>query len=425
MQASTPNQLCIVRHPICDRQQTVFAYDIVAGSTDARHGGDPFSDETISNLLINSLLDVGLAELTGTKLAFLPLSRNYVAGSIPLPEAWPHLGFEVRDGTLPDPILLPALKALSDNQTHPICLSDVRSIENRQPIIEAADFVKINVSNLSYTDLQKQVTALSGLKVKIIVTGISMPEMFDLCKKLQVDGFGGYYFSMPRKSQHQVIPAARMTILNVIRELENPDHSVEQLVKVIERDAGFGLRILRFMNSAYFNVPKKVDSIKRAVTLAGLKNIKTWALILAHSRLDDKPHELLITALIRAKMCELLAARLQLKGETGFIIGLFSTLDAMLDLPMEKVLLHLPLTDEVKTALLQGAAAQNAGFCTLLRMVLAYEKANWRLLDNVTLDGPTLQQAYLAAITWADSISAGLLSPDPPENVVSINRTKV
>ena len=38
-----------------------------------------------------------------------------------------------------------------------------------------------------------------------------------------------------------------------------------------------------------------------------LYEVITWAVLLAMSGNDDKPHELMKTALVRARMCELLA----------------------------------------------------------------------------------------------------------------------
>ena len=444
------SQLCLVRRPICDHEQTVFAYEMVFGSTESGPSREEFSDETSSELLVSSLVDIGLAELAGNKPVFLPLSSNYIAGNLPLPESWPQLGFEIRDGILPDPVLKSALENLSSKKKYIICLSQVKDIENRRDIIELADYVKLNVSTLSFAELQAQVKALSTFNVKLIASGISMPEMYDSCKKMDIHGFIGYYFCMPRKSLHQAIPAARMTVLNIISELENPDNAIDKLVEIIEKDVSFSYRILRFMNSAYYHLQKTVDTMNRAVTLAGIKNIKTWAIILAHSRLDDKPHELMITSLIRAKMCETLAKPLGLQPDAGFILGLFSTLDALLDNSMETILQHLPLADGIKTALLNkepSADASNAIslpgnaqdqlLLFLIQTVINYEKADWQTLrqDQLNLnhaaltDAPIsdisngkLKQTYIDSVAWAEDISAGLLTTQTPSNVVRLRR---
>ena len=88
------------------------------------------------------------------------------------------------------------------------------------------------------------------------------------------------------------------------------------------------------------------------------------------ANIDDKPHELLITAMVRAKMCEQLAQLMQQSSSaTFFTVGLLSVLDAFMDRPMSDILPALPLVDEVVQALLVHEGMLGA----TLHCVLAYE----------------------------------------------------
>ena len=105
-------------------------------------------------------------------------------------------------------------------------------------------------------------------------------------------------------------------------------------------------------------MPKKVESLHQAIVYLGNQAIKTWVTLIALSGIDDKPHELMTVALVRAKMCELLAERLNLPNKDSyFITGLFSTLDAMMDAPLDQLVENLPLTA------INGARAPHYTIC--------------------------------------------------------------
>jgi EAL and modified HD-GYP domain-containing signal transduction protein len=166
-------------------------------------------------------------------------------------------------------------------------------------------------------------------------------------------------------------------------------------------------KLLRLINAAIYSLPKKVESIRQALLLLGTKFITSWVSLIMLTGVNDKPQELMVTALVRGKMCELLAqAMQQANKEAFFTIGLFSVLDAMLDTPMPEVLKPLPLAEETNRALLyhEGLGGQ------MLRCVLAYERGNWAEVVCPGLDRRCIKEAYLQAITWAAKVSRELMA---------------
>ena len=107
-----------------------------------------------------------------------------------------------------------------------------------------------------------------------------------------------------------------------------PEVVTEELANIINLDISLSYKLLRLINSAFFGLKKEVESTKQAIMLLGLSKIKTWVSLLGLSGIDDKPKELRVVAMTRAKMCELLAKYYKGQPETFFAAGLFSTLDA-------------------------------------------------------------------------------------------------
>ncbi|NOQ51145.1 MAG: hypothetical protein GQ578_02840 [Desulfuromonadaceae bacterium] len=118
---------------------------------------------------------------------------------------------------------------------------------------------------------------------------------------------------------------------------------------------------------------------------------------------SDKPDELVINSLARGKSCELIAPHVGMLSRAPdlFLMGLFSMLDGLIDRPLQEVLNDLPLTEDLKDALLGKPGHPRK----VLDLVLAQEMGLWRVLtyiaDSLRLQENTLQGIYIESIQWA------------------------
>jgi len=411
--------ICLVRRPVCDENQSTIAYELLSlgnGSCNT------ISDETTSTSLINCFVDHDISTLVRHKPVIIPLSKSYLTGKIPLPDGLPHLGFEISADILPDNQLIPVLEQFCHDTKHTVCLSNVHDIANRKSIIDLVDCIKIDIAAYSYQELQQQIAVCRQFDVRLIAENVSTQEAFDQCKKIGFHAYVGYFFCMPQKSSHKRVPTNRLSMLRVISELEKPNTNIAKLEKLIETDVIFSYRILRFMNSAHFYLQKPVSSLKRAITLAGIRKVKTWAIILAHSSFDDKPHELMLTSLLRAKMCAILAKSYKVESDTAFIVGLFSTLDALFDKPIEQILEALPLSQDIKHALTHKESSIGNPLSYLLQIVIAYERANWARLTQLDVNILEIKDAYFESVDWCETMESSLLSAEKPSNIVGFRK---
>ncbi len=133
---------------------------------------------------------------------------------------------------------------------------------------------------------------------------------------------------------------------------------------------------------------------------------KLVSLVAIASAKEDKPDSLYGLAVIRARQCELLVKKMNVKVEPGqaFLTGMFSLLDSLFDLPLEKVLDSVPIDDEIKQALIQRKGVLGA----ILAMVIAYEQARWdevtRIRKLLKLNEAELGQAYDEATSWTQDL---------------------
>jgi len=183
-----------------------------------------------------------------------------------------------------------------------------------------------------------------------------------------------------------------------------------QLGKIIQRDVSISYKLLRFINSAAFGIPNEVHSIRHALNLLGVNEFKKWISLVLLSQIgSDKPNELMINSLIRAKFCELTAENIGQKAKEShfFLMGLFSLIDAFLDHPKAEILRELPIPGEVKAAILEEEQQGKLGL--VLRLVIHYEQSKWDTVAQVAaqLNIPEndILSHYLTSIKWANDCS--------------------
>ena len=396
--------LYLARQPIYDRKLDVYAYELLYRAADEADAPEGLGDHATYTVLMNALTEIGLDELVGPHYAFINLTRGFVVGDNPLPFSGNKIVVEVLEDIASDEEVVAGIKRLSA-QGHMIALDDFIYDESLRELVELSDLIKIDLLALTREQLVEHVHLLKGFGVKLLAEKVETQEEFELCKQLGFDYFQGYFFCKPKIIKRQRVPANQLAVMQLLSKLQDPNVDIEALGDVIGHDVSLSYRLLRYVNSAMFALPKKVESLHYAVVFLGLKAVKEMVMVLVMSGANDKPHELLVTSLVRAKMCELLAGSSSLPNKEGcFVVGLFSVLDALLDMEMPELLQSLSLSDEINQALLEreGVAGD------VLATVLAHEQGQWDLPVMQKFEQEHINKAYFDALAWAGNVDASI-----------------
>jgi EAL and modified HD-GYP domain-containing signal transduction protein len=195
-----------------------------------------------------------------------------------------------------------------------------------------------------------------------------------------------------------------MHYLRILQAVNTPDMDFHEVGRLIESEVSIAYKLLKLVNSAAFGVRRKVGSIPQALTLLGQDEIRKWISLLSLSGMaDDKPAELIVLSLVRAKFCEIMGADMGCTGRCHdyFLMGLFSLIDAVMDRPMAEILAEIPLPDHACAALLQNDTPMRG----LLDLAVAYERGEWGrvagLAAGMNLNEPHIAEAYLEAHQWS------------------------
>lgn len=266
--------------------------------------------------------------------------------------------------------------------------------------------LSLDITSYSPEDIIKNKEQWQQHYAKLLICNVDHHEQFKFCAHNLSCLIKGSFYTRPLNIKNNQVDTNYQTLLQLLVELQDPDVSPDQLAETINLDVGLNYKLLRLINSAFFSLPKEISSAKQAIVMLGNTKIKTWASMLALTGVEDKPNELKLTAMLRAKMCELLAKYYKGDADTFFAVGLLSSLDALMDKPLTEIIDRLPLSTELTTALLQqqGAAGQ------ALTDVLNYEQANWQAANQSPIPIQILGRAYLEALNWTDEVNAQISS---------------
>jgi EAL and modified HD-GYP domain-containing signal transduction protein len=263
--------------------------------------------------------------------------------------------------------------------------------DGASPLLEHCGIVKVAVGERDDETLTALIAAPAERGLELVATGVATSEDFTRCRVLGFSHFQGEFFARPSGEGG----GGSVASLQALSELAGSDASFEELERIIGADVGLSLALLRHVNSAFFALPRKIDTTREALTLLGTRAVRRWATVVALSSMPEAPDQLVALALLRGRMCELLArSASEEERERLFTVGLFSVADALLDTPMEKVLETLPFSEEIVAALLRYEGRLGRVLATVLR----YEQGHFPSDGDAT----ELAHAYLAALKWAD-----------------------
>jgi EAL and modified HD-GYP domain-containing signal transduction protein len=393
------------RQPIYTADARTYAYELLFRSNENNRADFADGETATAQLLLNTFAEIGLERVVGNLPAFINLPEEFILNGhcFALPKE--RVVLEVLEDVRPTAEILSALTKLRD-AGYTIALDDFVHSPELMPLVELADIIKVDLPAIASADLPRHVALLQKYDVRLLAEKVETREEFEYCRELDFDYFQGYFFCRPTIISGKQIPANRVTMMRLISQLQKPSVSLPEITEVIQTEPALAYKLLRYVNSATNSLDHKVESVRHAVTLAGISRIKTLACLSALSEVGEgKPPELIQTILVRAKMAELLAIDLRHSNtESYFLTGLFSGLDALLDLPMNEALERVPVSNEVAQALTSRAGELGM----VLNCVLEYERGNWEQVSCSSISNESIRDAYLQAIQWADTSIADM-----------------
>ncbi|MDR0918301.1 MAG: HDOD domain-containing protein [Oscillospiraceae bacterium] len=404
----------IVRQAIVDERQNTFGYEILY--TDNRFNTTEVDETTAANAIENFLSSMDSERFLSGKTALITFTSNLLEKSIPKMFSTNKLIIQIEDSLITNPDTIKLIKKYQ-MQGFKFAIVDFEFAPRFFSILDIVDYIKVSFKNYytSSSSIENIVRIGKSFGKQIIGYNIESQEAYDKAKEYGCTYFQGAFVSEKLPTTIKKVDYLRSNFFLLMVAVTKDEPDVDEIEKLISRDVSLTFSLLKLVNSAYFALRNRARSVKQALVILGLGQLKHWIYLLSFKQDDGSmPDELIKISFLRATFSGELSEyvnNLMMSKSEAYLMGMFSTLGKLMQLPLEEILEQLPISDEIKNALLyqQGKAG------LLYRLVLSYERADWKAISEIAtdLDIPQSQiaQKYFECVESVNTIWNGLTSP--------------
>lgn len=397
----------VARQPIFNTRKKVIAYEILYRSNRKNvYDLDQDGDVATAAVVTDTLLNFGLESLTGNKPAFINFTHRLIMEDLPSLFSPKQLTIEILETTVVDDALVEKCKSLKE-KGYVIALDDFVGGQEYDQLMPYIDIIKVDFLVLRSDGRKYIADKYRDTEIQLLAEKVETEKDFREALSFGYTLFQGFFFEKPVICQGKSMGFSSFKYIEILKETVDEEVDFKRISEIIKSDVALTYKLLRMINSPAFNTINEVTSVKHALAILGLKEIRKWAtLILLRELSAEKPSEIVRVSLSRAIFSEKVAPYFGL-GERHaevFIVGLFSLIDAIMERPLFEILDQLPLSVDLKDALL---GAPNA-FHNILRLLVYYEKGNWDMVmticESVGVSYEIMNRHYLEAIVESSKI---------------------
>lgn len=409
-QPTTPGALegfrFVARQPILNREQQVVGYELLF-----RDGIENFFRSRDADAAARSTLDstllMGFDVLCNGLKAFINCTREILLkdGITLLPSG--QTVVEVLESVEPDDLVVAACERLRAGG-YTIALDDYVAHDSRESLVPMADILKVDFERTTTAEQAALVKKYQSPRCMMLAEKVETREQFVAAREMGYVYFQGYFFRRPEVLKAKEIPANRVNYLRMLEAISREELDIRELENLIKTEASVLYRLLRYLNSPMFAFKNEIHSVRHALTILGEREARRWIrLVTLVSAGMQRSTDLVLSALVRARFCELLSEKAPRKTSDPFLLGLMSMMDAILEIPMAEVLEKIPLEQETKTVLLGGEGP----VCPIYRLMLAQEAGDWdsarSLAAQLRISESEAGELWWQAMNWARQVEAG------------------
>ncbi|MCF6248894.1 MAG: HDOD domain-containing protein [Desulfobacula sp.] len=396
----------VARQPVFTTKKKIFGYELLFRLGLENAFPDVDGDTATSNVLSNTFFSFELKEILGDKPGLINFTKELILAKIPLLFPKQHIIIEVLENIEPDKKIIDSLKLFKEKGFN-IALDDFIYHEKFKPMMDLCKIIKFDLIETPLETLESIVKEIQeNYKITLLAEKVETYQEFELAEKMGFRLFQGYFFSKPEIISKKEISPNQLTKINLINEAGKKDLDLYRIETFIKKDISISFKLLKFINSAYFSRPAPINTVKDAITYLGIDELKRFINVVAVSDLSDaKPNELIRVSVIRARMCEQCGSVLKNHFSTDelFTLGLFSYMDAMLDIHMKDILKNISFSNKIKMALL----GKDKDFQKILKIVTCVEKGDWQNTFFKVMSGTPIEQRlpefYFDALKMANA----------------------
>ena len=393
----------IVRQALMDSNQKTFGYEILYA--DSSFAETQTDDSTAANAIENFLSSMNSEKFLSGKVAFLTFTQSLLEKNIPKMFETSKLVIQIEDSLITNPMSHSYITKLKQSG-YKIAVIDFEFAPRFFGILDIVDYIKINFARED-PSLENLVKIGMSFGKKVIAYNVETAEQYERAKALGCSYFQGSYLAQKTSSTVKKANHLQSNFFLLMIAVTRDEPDIDEIEEIISRDVSLTYSLLKLVNSAYFALRNRARSVKQALVILGLGQLKQWIYLLSFKQDDGAQEELVKLSFLRAMFASelvVLAHDMPISRSEGYLLGMFSTLDKLMDISLDEALEQLPISDEIKNGLLKREG--KAG--TLLSLVLSYEKADWRNMstaaEELGIPSSLIAQKYFECVENVNDI---------------------
>lgn len=383
-------------------------YDALYNSTDVA------AADTIAGFLMQNT-----ERIFQDKLTFVTFTPSLLFRNMPKIFDKDKLIIQIEDHVMIHP-LSPAIIKRYRTEGYIFAINDFQFSPKYFTMLDYVTYIKVDISNKhegrERVSLNNLINTMKGFDKKCIATGVNTKEDYELAMEVGADYAEGSYVAEAMAKKVKRMEFLEGNFFQLVVEVSKDEPDIEQIEKVISHDAALSYALLKIVNSAYFALRRRVSSIRQALVTMGISQLKQWVYLLSFNNdfeSDESREAMLKLSFLRANYAMVLSDHIKdlpiIRSEV-YMMGMFSTLQYMIDAPLEEILEEVPVAQEIKDALLK-----QEGICgSLYKLILSYENADWKAVKSLSnelgIPSSLLAQTYMDCVETVNEIWEGVVS---------------
>ena len=410
MSNEAADQLFLGRQPILDREQRLFAYELLFRNGTRNSAEVTDGVQATATVIVNAFAELGVEAALGSYRGFINVDEEFLFSD--MLELLPRQSvvLEILETVPPSPAVVERCKALKA-AGFTLALDDVIQLEPEfAELLALVEIVKVDIQPLSSTQLMQLVMKLKPLGKQLLAEKVDSREQMEQCLKLGFTLFQGYYFAKPTIIAGKKLDHSQLSLMKLMGLLLG-DADTGEIEIALKPEPGLTVNLLRMTNSVGSGATKKITSLRHAITVLGRRQLQRWLqlLVFASGSQQGPSNPLLLLAATRGRLMELLAKILHPNdddlADQAFMVGIMSLMPVLVGQPIAKIVTPLGLANNVREALCEGRGLLG----DMLRLAESSESGDLEQLaaDLASLPGITpksLNRAQTQALQWANSI---------------------
>ena len=399
----------IVRCPIKNRESQVIGHEILYYGEDTLYGseqrrGEGAAVDTIFNFLTNNS-----GRMRGS-LNFMTFTPTLLMKRVPELFDPKDLVIQLDDSAVVHPRALYFVQTYRE-QGYRIAVNDFQFMPRYLSLIDQIDYIRLNFETLDDDAIEDLMGIASGLGRHCLAYNINTDELYEKAMRLGVTELEGDAVAERLASEAHDSSYLESSSFQLLSAAATAEPDMREIEQIISRDASLSYALLRVANTVQFASRRRTTSVHQALMNMGVSKMQQWVYLLCASNsqgeLDPFFEEFLKLSFMRANLCQKLLSHTRVVPITpgdAYLMGMFSTLDYLIDAPLEETLSKVDISEDVKNALLRWSGPAGA----LYALIISYESADWdkvnRLCTLLGIDPNLLTPLYFECMEQAEEI---------------------